>query len=257
MNTEVNSSTLIDYKPAKDLLEGRTILVTGAGGGIGKTAAIEFANRGATVILIGRTLSKLEDTYDEIEAGGGKQPAIFPMNFESAVEQDYQGLHDVLESEFGVLDGILFNASALGRRTPIANYSIHDWNTVMQVNVTSPFMMAKSLLPLVSQSNDASIVFTSSSVGTKGVAYWGAYAISKSATVNMMQVLADEMDGTSNIRVNAINPGATRTSFRAAAYPAEDPTTVTSPEEIINRYLFLMGPDSRGVNGLQFDAQPE
>ncbi len=256
MNTEAHSNTLVEYQPPKHLLEGRNIVVTGAGDGIGKIAALEFAKYGATVILIGRTLSKLEDTYDEIEANGDKQPAIFPMNFESAVEQDYQSLQDALENEFGVLDGLLLNASILGRRTPIANYGVQDWNKVMQVNVTSPFMMTKTLLPLLSQSTGASIVFTGSGVGIKGVAYWGAYAVSKAATENLMEVLADELDGTSNIRVNSINPGATRTNMRAAAYPAEDPSLVTEPEEIMNRYLFLMGPDSKKINGQQINAQP-
>ncbi|WNO07882.1 YciK family oxidoreductase [Teredinibacter sp. KSP-S5-2] len=256
MTTTIDSEFLTQYQAKKDLLKGKNIIVTGAGDGIGRAAALTYAKYGATVILIGRTLSKLESVYDEIEAAGGAQPAIFPMNFEGATAHDYDALRDAIENEIGVLDGILHNASELGARTPIANYKVEEWEKILHVNVTAPFMMTKSLLPLLEKSQDASIIFTGSSVGLKGKAYWGAYAVSKAAIENLVQVLADELDGTSNIRVNSINPGATRTKMRATAYPAEDPSTVTTPEDIMNRYLFLMGKDSQLINGQQFDAQP-
>lgn len=256
MTTTIDSEFLTQYQAKKDLLKGKNIIVTGAGDGIGRATALTYAKHGATVILIGRTLSKLESVYDEIEASGGAQPAIFPMNFEGATEHDYDALRDAIENEIGVLDGILHNASELGARTPIANYKVEEWGKILHVNVTAPFMMTKALLPLLEKSQDASIIFTGSSVGLRGKAYWGAYAVSKAAIENLVQVLADELDGTSNIRVNSINPGATRTKMRATAYPAEDPATVTTPEDIMNRYLFLMGKDSQLINGKQFDAQP-
>jgi NAD(P)-dependent dehydrogenase (short-subunit alcohol dehydrogenase family) len=161
-----------------------------------------------------------------------------------------------IENEFGQLDGILHNAGELGARTPIANYSANDWQKVMQVNITAPFLLTQALLPLLSKSNDARILFTGSSVGVKGRAYWGGYAVSKGATETLMQVLADELEET-NIRVHSINPGATRTAMRALAYPAENPATVTAPSALMNRYCFLMGPDSRAFHGQQWDAQPK
>lgn len=246
---------LMAYQARDNLLQDRVIVITGAGDGIGRAAALACAKAGATVVLLGRTLSKLEIVYDAIEGAQGPKPAIYPINFESAVEHDYETLTEALTTEFGRIDGLLHNASELGPRTPLVTYSSEAWSRVMQVNVTAPFMLTKALMPLLEKSSDASVLFTGSSVGLKGRAYWGAYAASKAAIENLMQTLADEMDGISSIRANSINPGATRTSMRATAYPAEDPQSVTAPEDIMGGYLYLLGPDSKAVNGQQFEAQ--
>ena len=243
------------YQAPENRLENRIIAVTGAGDGIGKTAAITFARHGAEVILIGRTVPKLEQLYDEIVAAGGPQPAIYPVDLEVAGEDHYVDMASALDDEFGHLDGLLHNAGQLGQRTPIANYSLASWQKVMQVNVTAEFMITKALLPLLEKSADASIVFTSSGVGRKGRAFWGAYAVSKFATEGLSQVLADELEETGNIRVNCINPGATRTAMRASAYPAEDPASLPTAADLMATYLYLMGPDSRGITGGSFNAQ--
>ncbi|WP_151703994.1 YciK family oxidoreductase [Nitrincola alkalilacustris] len=243
------------YSAPTDLLKDRIILVTGAGDGIGREAARQFAAHGATVILLGRTIEKLESLYDELEAAGYPQPAIVPLNLESAGEHDFIELCNTLHQEFGKLDGILHNASLLGVRTPIENYDPTIWLQVMQVNVNAAFMMTQTLMPLLRASDDASVVFTTSSVGSKGKAYWGAYAVSKFATEGMMQVLADELENSGNIRVNCINPGATRTNMRANAYPAENPDNNPAPADIMPLYLYLMGPDSKGQNGHTLSAQ--
>ena len=246
----------IDYQAPTDLLQGRTILVTGAGDGIGRAAALTFARHGATVILLGRTTAKLEKVYDEIEAAGGPQPAIFPLNFEGATLKDYHDMAETLDREFGRLDGLLHNAGLLGRITPFEQYNPELWEQVMQVNINGPVWMTQALLPALKYSADASIVFTSSGVGRKGRAYWGAYAVSKFATEGFVEVLADELEHLGNVRVNSLNPGATRTQMRKTAYPGEDPATLRTPGEIMPTYLWLMGPESRGHNGEKFDAQP-
>lgn len=251
-----DQTTFLNYQAPAQLLRGRVIVITGAGAGIGKCAAQTFAEFGATVVLLGRTLAKLEAVYDAIEAAGHPKPAIFPINLEGASEQDYQELHNALEAEFGRVDGLLHNAGELGQMTPISNYKLNTWQKVLQVNVTAPFLLTRALLPLLQKSSDGRILFTGSSVGVKGRAYWGGYAVSKSAADNLMQVLADELEQTP-VRVNSINPGATRTAMRAAAYPAEPPATVTSPQDIMNRYLFLMGPDGSACHGLRLNAQPK
>tara|TARA_R110001592_G_scaffold356455_2_gene658313 strand:+ start:3586 stop:4332 length:747 start_codon:yes stop_codon:yes gene_type:complete len=243
------------YSAPEDLLKGKIIAITGASDGIGAVAAKTFASYGATVILIGRTVSKLEQVYDAIEAAGGSQPAIYPICLEGAAEKDYQDMHDRLEETFGHIDGLLHNAGELGQRTPIANYQLSSWQKVMQVNVTAEFMMTKALLPLLEKSESASLVFTTSGVGRVGKPYWGAYAVSKFATEGLAQVLANELEGTSNIRVNCLNPGATRTRMRAAAFPAENPATIKTPEDIMPLYLYLIGDDSQGVTGKSLDAQ--
>ncbi|SDK98870.1 NAD(P)-dependent dehydrogenase, short-chain alcohol dehydrogenase family [Modicisalibacter muralis] len=246
----------IDYQAPADLLDGRVILVSGAGDGIGRAAALTYARHGATVILLGRTIAKLEAVYDEIEALGGPQPAIFPLNFEGATLKDYQDMAETLHREFGRLDGILHNAGLLGRITPFEQYNPQLWEQVMQVNINGPIWMTQALLSLLKASNDASVIFTTSGVGHKGRAFWGAYSVSKFATEGFVQVLADELENLTSVRVNSLNPGATRTQMRKTAFPGEDPDTLRKPDDIMATYLWLMGPDSRGHTGERFDAQP-
>jgi NAD(P)-dependent dehydrogenase (short-subunit alcohol dehydrogenase family) len=245
---------MFTYSNSPNLLAKRVILVTGAGDGIGRAAAKSFATHGATVLLLGRTEKKLNTIYDEIEQAGAPQPAIFPLDLEKATPDDYQQLANIVETEFGHLDGILHNASQLGVLTPLDHYNVKLWYQVMQVNLHAAFLLTQACLNLMKKSPDASIIFTSSSVGRKGRAYWGAYSISKFATEGMMQVLADELSNTT-IRVNSLNPGATRTTMRAAAYPGEDPMTLPTPEEIMPIYLYLMGPESKNINGQALNAQ--
>ncbi|MAL96416.1 MAG: YciK family oxidoreductase [Haliea sp.] len=244
-----------DYQAPDDLLRDKVILVTGAGDGIGRAAALAFAARGATLILLGRTVEKLEAVYDAIESAGGAQPALFPLDLTTATEQDCEQLASAIGETFGRLDGLLHNASLLGERRPIANSSLSAWQEVMQVNVNAAFLLTRTLLPLLEQAPQASVVFTSSGVGRRGRAYWGAYAVSKFATEGLMQVLADELENTSRVRVNSLNPGATNTAMRRSAYPAEDPTRNPSPDEILPAYLYLMGDDSVGMTGQALDAQ--
>jgi len=246
---------MYDYSAPDDLLANRTILVTGAGDGIGKAAALSFAAHGATVILLGRGRKKLEAVYDEIEANGWPQPVIVSLNLETATSENYQELADMIAAEFGHLDGLVNNAGILGQRTPIANYDDKTWQQVMQINVNAPFMLTKRLLPLLDSADNASVIFTSSGVGQKGRAFWGAYAVSKFATEGLMQTLADEQDGVSNVRINCINPGATRTNMRLKAYPGENPERLATPQDIMPLYLYLMGKNSLTVNGQSIDAQ--
>jgi NAD(P)-dependent dehydrogenase (short-subunit alcohol dehydrogenase family) len=246
---------MFDYTARPDLLEGRIILVTGAGRGIGAAAAKTYAAHGATVLLLGKTEANLTEVYDEIEAAGHPQPVVIPFNLETAQPHQYDELAALIENEFGRLDGLLHNASIIGPRTPLEQLTGESFMRVMHVNVNAMFMLTQALLPLLKQSRDASVVFTSSSVGRKGRAYWGAYGVSKFATEGLMQTLADEMKDVSTVRSNSINPGGTRTSMRAQAYPAENPLDNPAPEEIMPVYLYLMGPDSQGVNGQALNAQ--
>ncbi|OEC35340.1 NAD(P)-dependent dehydrogenase, short-chain alcohol dehydrogenase family [Pseudomonas cuatrocienegasensis] len=246
---------MFDYTARPDLLKGRIILVTGAGRGIGAAAAQSFAAHGATVLLLGKTEENLTRVYDAIEAAGHPQPAVIPFNLETALAHQYDELAAMIEAEFGHLDGLLHNASIIGPRTPLEQLSGDNFARVMQVNVNAAFMLTSTLLPLLKLSRDASVVFTSSSVGRKGRAYWGAYAVSKFANEGLMQVLADEVEGIAPMRANSVNPGATRTDMRAQAYPGENPANNPTPESIMPVYLYLMGPDSTGVNGQAFDAQ--
>lgn len=246
---------MYNYNAPAHLLKDRIILVTGAGDGIGKAAAKTYAEYGATVILLGKTIEKLEIVYDEIEQANGCQPAIYPMNLEGATSKDYEDMQVTLEKEFGRLDGILHNAALLGSLMPIAQFDMEHWAKIMQINLNAPYMITRMCLPLLNKSDNASVIFTTDDVGRQGKAYWGAYAISKAAGDNMMQILADEMEANSNIRFNSINPGKVATTMRSKAYPAENPNGIAKPDEIMASYLYLMGDDSKAVNGQIINAQ--
>lgn len=242
------------YIAPPELLKSKTILVTGAGDGIGRAAARSFAQHGATVILLGRTTSKLEALYDDITTAGYPEPIIHPMDLQHANEEDFRVLGETILEQFDCLDGLLHNAAVLGPRAPIQFYPHEEWMKVMQINVNAAYALSRALLPALQASAAASVVFTSSSVGRKGRAYWGAYAVSKFAVEGLMQVLADELRQTSKVRVNSIDPGATRTNMRKDAYPAENPDQLPSSEEKLPLYLYLMGDDSAGITGEALSA---
>ena len=242
------------YTPASDLLAARHILVTGAGDGIGRAAALTFAAHGASVILLGRTASKLEKVYDEIEQRGGPQAAILPLDLAQATPAHYEQVAQTIEKEFGHLDGLLHNAADAGTLTPMELYEPDMWYRVMQVNLHAAWLLTRACLPLLRKSGDASIVFTTADAGRQGRAYRGAYGVSCFGLEGLMQILADECATETRIRVNSLDPGAVRTGMRARAYPGENPRTLPAPEDIMPAYLYLFGPDSRGVNGRALNA---
>jgi len=190
--------------------------------------------------------------YDAIVADGGPEPTIAVVDFAKAPGDDYQALADGILADFGRLDGLLHNAGILGYLAPLEHYEVQTWLEVMHVNLNAPFILTQALLPALRNAADAVVVFTSSGVGRKGRALWGAYAASKFGTEGLMQTLADELD---TLRINCINPGKTRTAMRRAAYPAEDPGTLKTAADIMPTYLYLLGPDSQGVSGQSLDCQ--
>jgi NAD(P)-dependent dehydrogenase (short-subunit alcohol dehydrogenase family) len=248
------SAPVVTAPRSEPPLAGRIILVTGASSGIGRALSIAAAAAGAQVVLCARSVRKLEAVHDTIVAGGSPRPYIAPLDFERAGADQYDAVADALQTSFGRLDGLAHLAAQIGERAPIEHYDVPTWMRVMHVNLNAGFILTRTLLPLLRASEDASVVFTGSSVSVRGRAYWGAYAASKFGVEGLMQVLADETS-TTNIRVNSVNPGKVRTPMRALAYPGEDPATVPAPEEVLAPYLYLLGPESRGVTGRRFDGQ--
>jgi NAD(P)-dependent dehydrogenase (short-subunit alcohol dehydrogenase family) len=236
-------------------LAGRVIAITGATGGIGRAVAIAAIREGATLIVMGRNVRKLQGLHVELEQLAPGAALMVPMDFEKAVANDYDALAAAIMARYGRLDGLVHCAGLLGTLTPMDQYDVPTWCKVMHVNVTAAFALTQVLLPALRKSEDASIIFTSSSVGRKGRAYWGAYAVSKFALEGMSQVLADELGGTTRIRVNTLNPGKARTVMRRQAYPSENLETLPLPETLTGPFLRLLGPRGAGTTGQSLDCQ--
>ncbi len=245
-----------EFPQDKTLLNDKVILVTGAGDGIGRQAAITFAEYGAEVILLGKTVSKLESVYDEIVENDGKQPAIVPLDMNGATVKNYKDMAQTILDQFGRLDGLLNNASIFNCLNPIDHINEESFDKVMRVNFKATFFLTQALIPVLKQSASPSVLFTSSSVGKQSKAFWGEYAFSKFATEGLMQTMAEEF-GHTGMKINAINPGATKTRMRAKAYPGEDATLLKTPLDLMPTYLYLISNQSDGVNGQSIDAQPK
>lgn len=243
------------FQAGPDELRGRVIAITGAGDGIGRVLALTAASHGAEVVLIGRTVRKLEQVHAQIEALGRAQASIAPLDLEKALARDYDQLAQAIQQRYGRLDGLVHNAGLLGSLAPIEHYDVPLWYRVLHVNLTAAFALTQVLLPALRASSDASVIFTTSSVARQPRAYWGAYAVSKAGLEALSSLLATELKDSSATRVNALNPGPVRTRMRMQAYPAEDPQRLATPEAIMPSYLWLLSAASRGVTGQSLDCQ--
>jgi NAD(P)-dependent dehydrogenase (short-subunit alcohol dehydrogenase family) len=246
--------TLHDWHPAPKLLHERVILITGAANGIGRALAGACAAHGASVILLDRDVRALEVAYDEITAASHPEPALYPLDLKGATPDDYATLTETIEKEFGHLDGLVHNAAYLGALVPFANFEHELWFDTLQINLNAPYLLTLACLELLTQSQDASIVFTADATGRHGKAYWGAYAVSKAGTEGFMQILADELEANTPVRVNSLDPGPVRTGLRLMAYPYEDRDALPRPTDVVKPFLFLLGPDSKGITGQQLSA---
>ena len=251
----MSAHPLSQHHAAPDELAGRVIAITGASDGIGRAVAQAASASGAQVILLGRNLRKLTATYDAISAAQGDVSTRVQLDYETAVAADYDRIAAAVMDRYGRLDGLVHCAAQLGSLTPIELYDVPMWCRLLHVNVTAAFALTQVLMPALRASKDASVLFTSSSVGRQGRAYWGAYAVSKFALEGLSQVLADETLGNSAIRVNTINPGKARTLMRRQAYPSEDLASLPEPATLTGLYLALLGPAGAGITGQSLDCQ--
>lgn len=238
--TKETSIDLSTYQPAPQCLAGRNILVTGAGDGIGRSLAIGYARHGATVILLGRTVKKLESVYDEIEQAGGPQPAIYPLDLEKAVAGTFDQLGQVLAENFEHLDGLVHNAAILGMHSPMIQTEPEVWQQVLQVNLTAPFLITRSCYQLLNAAPSASVLFLSDAVASRGKAYWSAYSVAKAGLDNFMQIIADEWENGTDIRVNSLDPGPLRTRLRRQVFPGEAGEDIAQPDTLLPAGLYLI-----------------
>ena len=238
-----------DYTPSPELLSNRVILVTGAAEGIGHAVAMACARHRATVVLCDKDQRDLEPVYDEIDAAGGPEPAILPLDLEPADEKSFLGAADLVGRELGRLDGLAHCAAFAPFLSRIDDYDATEWQRVLRINLTAPFLLTQACLPLLRAAEDASIVFTADRVGRKGMAYWGAFGAAKFGIEGLMQTLAEETRDSGNLRFNSIDPGIVRTGLRARLYPGEDPSGLPGPDTVADKYLYLLGSDSTEVTG--------
>ena len=238
-----------DYAPDSRLLQNRVILITGAGDGLGKATALACARHGAIVVLLGRTVHKLEKTYDEIEQAGGAKPAIYPLNLSGAGWNDYGDLAATLERELGRLDGIAHCAAHFKQFSSLDDIVPHDWMETLQVNLTGAYALTRQCLPLLLRSPDASVVFVTDAAGREAKAFQGAYGVSKAALENLARMWALELETRGNLRFNTWYPGPMRTALRIKGYSGEITSQLPTPGSVAPALLWLLGPDSRGVNG--------
>ena len=238
------------FQPKNNLLKDKRILITGAGSGIGRQVSLDAAKMGADLILLSKDISKLYSLQDEILEKKLSEPLIVELDFHKAKEKDYKTLAENLYENYGELNGLVHIAGILGYLSPLMHTSLMQLKTVMQINFESNFLITQLALPLLLKASNPSVIFTSSGVGRKARAFWTSYSISKFAIEGLMQSLADEYEN--EIRVNSYNPGPTRTTMRAQAFPAEDPMLLKTPEDISSDYLWLLSEECKQT-GIMFD----
>ena len=239
---------------SSDSLTDQVILITGASDGIGKQLSVDFAKRGATIILLGRTQKKLESVYDLIIKEGGVEPLILPIDLTKLDDTQALTIFNAVGEQFGKLNSIIHCAAVLGQQTPISNIHQSSWQQVMQTNVEAAFVLTKHAMSLLNNTLNSSVIFNTSSVGNQGRAYWGAYSVSKFAVEGLAQVLDDELNTTSTTKVYCVNPGATRTGMRSQAYPNENPSTVKLSDTLSAIYGLLVLNKERGYDNIRFNA---
>ena len=237
------------YTPPSDLLRDRVILVTGVADTIGRAVAMACARHGATVVLSDLTQSDLEPTYDALESEGCPRPAILPLDLEQTKEPGFIAAADTLGNEFGRLDGLVHCAAFAPYLSRIDDYDATEWERVLRINLTAPFLLTQACMPLLREARDASVIFTADRVGRQALAYWGAFAAAKFGLEGLMQTLAEELRNSSRIRVNSLDPGIVQSGLRTRLYPGEDPQRWPPAETVTTGYLYLLGPDARGVTG--------
>ena len=248
---------LTNYQPTPQVLKDRTILITGAGAGLGRALSLRLAELGATIILVGKTTKKLEQVYDEIEAAGGPQAAIFPMDLAKANEQEFIGLAQAIAQNFSKLDSVILNAATLGQHGPVVHLEIDQWQRAIQTNLTANFLFCKHFAGLLNVSEKSSLTFISDTLANQGRAYWACYSSMKAAMENLIEVVADEWESNTAIHANILQVSAMQTSLRRQAFPAEDPASLPDPALMTLPIVALCDPGQDWPRGqrLHWDFQ--
>jgi NAD(P)-dependent dehydrogenase (short-subunit alcohol dehydrogenase family) len=236
-------------------IDGRVTLVTGASGGLGRVLALACAAQGATVILHGRVVRKLEALYDEIVAAGSPEPTILPLDFATARAEDFANVASALQAQHGRIDAIVHTAVQLGSLGPIEHQAFDGWLATLRIDLLAPFGLTRALLPLLRAAPEGSVTFTLDTRGENPRAFWGAYAVAKAGLSALLAILADEWENAPNLRVNGIVPGPMRSPLRAQTHPGDDITRLPPPDALIPLYLYLLTGQPKAESGKVIDGQ--
>jgi NAD(P)-dependent dehydrogenase (short-subunit alcohol dehydrogenase family) len=236
-------------------LAGSVVVITGASGGLGRPLALACAKCGATVVLHGRVVRKLEALYDEIVAAGHPEPSILPLDLASAKAEDFANVASALQAQTGRVDAIIHTAVMLGTLSPIEHQAFDQWLATLRVDLLAPFGLTRALLPLLRAAPDASVILTLDTRGQAPRAYWGAYAVAKAGLSALLTILADEWENTPNLRVNGVVPGPMRSPLRAQTHPGDDVTQLPPPEVFVPLYLYLLHGQPKRESGGVIDGQ--
>lgn len=238
---------------AEGRLQGRIALITGASRGIGRAVALRFAREGAKLVLVASNQAALEEVDDEVREITGEAASLVPLDLTDFEQIDRIGA--ALYQRHGKLDILVGNAGILGTLTPIGHIRPEEWQQVLDINLTANWRLIRSLDPLLRQSDAGRAIFVSSTVGHEPRAYWATYGVSKAALEMLARIWAEETRKT-NLKINIVNPGATRTRMRAQAMPGEDPETLKTPESIAHEFVRLAEPACT-LHGEMIVAEPE
>ena len=241
------------YTPSEQAFADKIIMITGAADGIGRSVTIELAKHGATVIMLDKKTRHLEKLFDQIMERGYVEPIILPVDLLEITPESATELAQAVYDDFGKLDGLLHNAAELGSPSPLDQYDLEYWNQVMHINLQAPYFLTRALLPLLKQEATTNILFTTADVAREPQAYWGAYSIAYAGLEAQMSIWAHELENISKVKINSIDPGPVRTSFRRRSHPGESQDSLITPQAITKAYLKMM--ENKELHGEQLSLQ--
>lgn len=259
-NTISNQTNQIDQQfwkqPIADVaLKNTNILISGAAGDLGSRLAEDCAAYGATVVLMDKNAKKLEQVFDSIVAANHPEPIICPIDLLVAQPAIYTDLHNQLTDQFGKLHGLIHCAALFDMPSPIIDIEALTWQQQIHVNLTAAYLLTNQLLPLLQQTGNSRIIFTSDSIARSGAAYWGAYGVAKAGLEQFAHILAEELESAGRVRVNTVIPGPINSHLRHSAFPAETIEERMRIEQIIPIYLHLLSESGHSVHGQTLHAQ--
>lgn len=230
-------------------LKDKVVLITGASQGIGAEVAFAYAQQGATVVLLGRNIRKLEQVYDRIQAASLPEPFAISFDLLTASENEFNQLAESIFQSAHHLDGIVHCAAYFYALSPFAAQTVDEWINQYRINVVAPMGLTRAMMPLLQKSSDASVIFVGETHANTPKAYWGGFGASKAALNYLCLSLADEYERFAHFRANIILPGIVNSPHRQKTHPGESVDERKNIEELLPDFIYWMSESSRGKSG--------